>query len=321
MTKIAVLDGYTLNPGDLSWDTLNAIGQVQFHERTDVSQIVERCKDVEFVLTNKVPFSKETIAQLPNLKYIGVTATGTNIIDIDACKANNITVTNAPGYSSDSVAQHVFALILSLTSLVDQHSTASKSGDWANCQDFSFTLNPIHELAGKTLGIVGLGGIGKKVAKIASAFGMNIAAAHQSSMDRIKMHGIKINWLPHEELFQQADIITLHCPLTDSTNQLINQANLSKMKKSAILINTGRGQIIDEAALANALNNQEIAGAGLDVLSSEPPQSSNPLLSAKNCAITPHIAWASVEARTRLMNIVCDNINAYLSGNPSNVVG
>ncbi len=320
MTKITVLDGYTLNPGDLSWDALHVIGDVTFYDRTPADLIVQRCKDAQIVLTNKVSFTAETIAQLPKLKYIGVTATGTNIIDLVACNEKKITVTNAPGYSSMSVAQHVFALLLSLSSSANQHSDAVKSGDWANCKDFCFTLNPIHELAGKTLGIIGLGEIGKKVAKIGQAMGMKIAAAHQSSMNKIKIHGLPIEWLPHDELFKTADIITLHCPLTEKTNQIINNSNIQLMKPNTIIINTGRGQLIDEQALADALNDERIGGAGLDVLSSEPPAANNPLLNAKNCVITPHIAWASVEARTRLMKIVCDNITAYTAGTPINTV-
>ena len=317
--NITILDAYTTNPGDLSWDRLEELATLKVYERTKNEDIVERCRGAEIVLTNKVPLNAETIDQLPELKYIGVLATGTNVIDIEHARSKNITVTNVPGYSTDSVAQHIFSFILHFCSQAAQHSEKVFAGDWVNSKDFSFTLKPLHELKDKTLGIIGLGSIGRRTAQIATAFGMKICAAHQSSMNRLELD-YPVEWLPADEVFVKADFLALCCPLTEKTQELVNAERLNSMKKSAVIINTGRGPLIDEQALAEALNNDIIAGAGLDVLSQEPPAADNPLLSSKNCVITPHIAWASFEARTRLIDIACQNIEAFLANEKLNCV-
>jgi len=339
--KIIVLDGYTLapahleptppptdnrskpnhhHPDTLDWTPLQALGDLTVHDRTPQDQICQRAQDASMVLTNKTPFTAQTIAALPQLNYIGVLATGVNVVDLAAARQHNVTVTNVPGYSTDTVAQHVLALLLELINHTGAHNQAVRDGQWARCPDFSFTVAPIYELTGKTLGIVGMGTIGKRVARIGSALGMNIAAAHQSSMARVKLHGIPIHWHPIDELARLADVLTLHCPLTEQTRHLINAKRLATMKPTAILINTSRGPIVDEDALAAALHDNRIAAAGLDVLGSEPPTPTNPLLAAPRCVITPHIAWASVEAKKRLMDIAARNIQAFLDGSPTNVV-
>lgn len=327
--KIVVLDGYTLTTaqpgqpapaGEPSWAALEKLGDVTVFDRTAEDQIVEQAADAAIILTNKAKLSADTIAKLPSLRYIGVLATGTNVVDLEAAKARKIPVTNVPGYSSESVAQHVFALLLELTNHAAAHSTRVHEGEWSHCEDFCFTVAPLVELAGKTLGIVGLGDIGKRVAMIGHALGMNIAAAHQSSMNRVSLPGIDINWLPVDELFAQADAITLHCPLTDKTKHMVNKERLATMKPSAYIINTGRGPLIDEDALAAALKHGKLAGAGLDVLSIEPPSIKNPLLAAPRCVVTPHIAWATREARCRLMDIAAGNVLGFLERKPINVV-
>jgi glycerate dehydrogenase len=271
------------------------------------------------VLTNKVVLDPENIEKLPELKYIGVLATGTNVVDLNFAKERGICVTNIPGYSTDSVVQHVLALMLHFSSKVSIHNDAVQQGDWVNSIDFSFTLGTLNELSGKTLGIIGLGTIGRKLARVADAMGMKIVAAHQSSMDRLQLP-YEVEWLPVDEVFARADFLSLNCPLTPETDKVVNAERLKKMKSSAIVINTGRGPLVDEQALADALNKGTIAGAGLDVLSTEPSACDNPLLSAKNCVITPHIAWASREARARLIAIAADNLSSFLSGIPQNVV-
>ncbi len=323
--QIVILDGYTLAPAPgggngLDWGPVEALGPVTVYDRTGGDQIIERAQGAPVVLTNKVPLSADTIAKLPELQYIGVLATGVNVVDLDAAKRRGVVVTNVPGYSTDSVAQFVFALLLELVCHTASHGQAVHAGQWVHCPDFSFTVSPITELAGKTLGVVGMGAIGRRVAMIGHAMGMRIAAAHQSSMAKVKLHGIDVRWLPLDELVAQADVVTLHCPLNEQTRHLINAARLAKMKPTAILINTGRGPLIDEAALAQALAQGRIAAAGLDVLSTEPPAPDNPLLTAPRCLITPHIAWASVESRRRLMGLVAGNIKAFLDGKPVNVV-
>jgi glycerate dehydrogenase len=257
--------------------------------------------------------------QLPDLKYIGVLATGTNVIDLEHAGKKGVCVTNIPGYGTDSVVQHILAFMLHFSSKVSIHDEAVHQGDWVNSKDFSFTLGTLNELSGSTLGIIGLGTIGRKLAKVADAMGMKIIAAHQSSMDRFEL-SFEVEWLPVDEVFARSDFLSLNCPLTPETENLVNAERLQIMKNSAILINTGRGPLIDEQALADALNVGTIAGAGLDVLSAEPPSADNPLLTAKNCVITPHVAWASLQARKRLLAIAADNVLAFKSGNPKNKV-
>jgi len=317
--KIVILDAYTSNPGDLSWEGLENFGDLKVHERTAPEQVLERCSGCEVVFTNKVILNSETIEQLPELKYIGVLATGTNVVDLHFAKEKGICVTNIPGYSTDSVVQHILAFMLHFSSKVSIHNDAVQQGDWVNSNDFSFTLGTLNELSGKTLGIIGLGNIGRKLAKVADAMGMKIVAAHQSSMDRLEVP-YEVKWFPVDEVFARADFLSLNCPLTSKTEKVVNAERLKKMKSSAIVINTGRGPLVDEQALADALKNGTIAGAGLDVLSTEPPAGDNPLLGAKNCVITPHIAWSSLEARSRLIAIAADNLSAYLGGNPKNQV-
>ena len=317
--KIVILDAFTSNPGDLSWDAIKEMGELTVYERTTPEEVLERCTGSEVIFTNKVILNSETIEQLPELKYIGVLATGTNVVDLNFAKERGICVTNIPGYSTDSVVQHVLALMLHFSSKVSVHNDAVQKGDWTNSIDFSFTLGTLNELSGKTLGIIGLGTIGRKLARVADAMGMKIIAAHQSSMNRLELP-YEVEWLPVDEVFARVDFLSLNCPLTPDTDKVVNSERLKKMKSSAIVINTGRGPLIDEQALADALNNGTIAGAGLDVLSTEPPAGDNPLLSAENCVITPHIAWASREARTRLIAIAADNLSSFLSGNPKNFV-
>ena len=316
MTKIVVLDGATMNPGDLSWQGLEQLGQCTFYDRTAEDKVLERSEGADVIVTNKVIFSKETIACLAKLKYIGVSATGYNVVDLTAAKKAGVVVTNVPAYSTMSVAQMVFAHILNLTLHVAQHSESARAGAWAACPDFSYWDFPLIELNGLTLGIVGLGRIGSAVAKIALAFGMKViySGASQSSVAKDSMR------VDQETLFSQSDIVTLHCPLTPDTERLVSAEKLATMKSSAFLINTGRGPLVDEQALADALNSGQIAGAGLDVLSSEPPAPDNPLLSAKNCFITPHITWATKAARQRLLDVVIENVRKYLDGKPQNVV-
>ena len=317
--KIVILDAFTSNPGDLSWDAIEELGELTVYERTTSEEVLERCTGSEVIFTNKVILNSETIEQLPELKYIGVLATGTNVVDLHFAKEKGICVTNIPGYSTDSVVQHVLALILHFSSKVSIHNDAVQQGDWVNSIDFSFTLGTLNELSGKTLGIIGLGTIGRKLARVADAMGMKIVAAHQSSMDRLELP-YEVEWLPVDEVFVLADFLSLNCPLTPETEKVVNAEHLKKMKSSAIVINTGRGPLVDEQALADALNNGTIAGAGLDVLGTEPPAGDNPLLSAKNCVITPHIAWASREARARLIAVAADNLSSFWSGFPQNVV-
>ena len=317
--KITILDAYTSNPGDLSWDAFEEFGNVTVHDRTTPKEVVARCAGCEAVLTNKVVLNAEIMDQLPDLKYIGVLATGTNVVDLDYARQRGICVTNIPGYSTDSVVQHILAFMLHFSSMVSIHNDAVHKGDWVNSKDFCFTLGTLNELSGSTLGIIGLGTIGRKLAKVADALGMKIVAAHQSSMDRLEVP-YEVEWFPVDEVFARVDFLSLNCPLTSKTEKVVNAERLRKMKNSAVVINTGRGPLVDEQALADALNNGTIAGAGLDVLSTEPPAGDNPLLSAENCVITPHIAWASREARARLIAIAADNLSSFLFGNPKNFV-
>ncbi|NEN82989.1 D-2-hydroxyacid dehydrogenase [Paenibacillus elgii] len=318
MEQIVVLDGYTLNPGDLSWEGLERLGSVALYDRTPVEEIVDRARDAGIVLTNKTPLSADTIARLPNLRYIGVLATGYNIIDTEAAAARGIVVTNVPAYGTHGVAQFVFALLLELCQHVGRHAEAVKSGEWSASPDFSFTKTPLVELAGKTMGLIGLGRIGRQTAHIAEAFGMRVIAVGSGRTQPTPVEGVE--WVTLPELLQQADVISLHCPLTPATHGLINQDRIALMKPSAMLINTARGPLVVESDLAAALREGRLAGAGLDVLSAEPPHPDNPLLAAPNCLVTPHIAWATKEARARLMNTACANVRAFLEGKPVHTV-
>lgn len=309
--NICVLDGYTLNPGDLDWGSLSKLGNLKVYDRTMPSEIIERAIESEIVLTNKVIIEDNTMAQLPKLRYIGVLATGYNVVDIEAARKRGIIVTNIPAYSTNSVAQMVFAHILNIVQQVDTYAKEAQEGKWTNCPDFCYYNHTLMELAGKTIGIVGLGNTGMATARIAAAFGMKVVALTSKTADRLP-EGITPVSL--DELLQKSDIVSLHCPLTDSTRELINKTTLAKMKKSAILINTGRGPLVNEADLAAALNNGDIQAFGADVLSKEPPTADNPLLSAKNCFITPHIAWATIDARRRLMEIAAENISQFIQG-------
>lgn len=316
--KIVVLDGFTLNPGDLSWEELKKLGELTVYDRTPRELILERSAVAEILFTNKTPLNAETLAKLPEVKYIGVLATGYNVVDIKAAKEHGVIVTNIPTYGTYSVAQMVFALLLELCHNVREHSDAVKSGAWTRSLDFCFWNHPLIELAGKTMGIIGFGRIGRQVAKIADAMGMKVIA-HDSYKGNDP--GFKdFRWAEIDEVLSEADVISLHCPLSPETERMINKDTLKKMKASAFLINTSRGGLVVDADLAEALNNRLIAGAALDVLSVEPSSSDNPLLTAENCIITPHIAWATKEARSRLMGTAMQNLKDFLAGNPVNVV-
>ena len=315
--KIVLPDAFTANPGDLSWSELEKLGVCEFHDRTPVAEMVARCAGAAVVLTNKAVLNAEIIAALPELKYIGVCATGYNVVDVAAAKERGIVVTNVPGYSSASVAQLVFALILELTHAVGRHAQSVAAGKWQACADFSFSEQPLLELEGRTLGVVGYGDIGASVARIGLAFGMKVLASKRT-WSQSPPEGVT----PAEtdEIFAQSDVISLHCPLTDATKHLVGPRTLALMKPTAYLINTGRGPLIDEAALAAALQAGQIGGAGLDVLSVEPPSAGNPLIGAPNCLITPHVGWATREARTRLIAQVVANLKAWQEGSAVNVV-
>ena len=316
--KIIVLDGHTLNPGDLSWDGLRQFGEVTLYDRTPADKVVERSKGADAIFTNKTPVNAAAINSLPDLKYIGVTATGYNIVDTRVAREKGITVSNVPGYGTPSVVQLTFALLLELCLHVQRHSDAVASGRWATATDFCFWDYPLVELSGKTMGIIGFGDIGKQVADVATAFGMKVIGTSRNRTDQ--SHRANFKWAEIPELLKQSDVVSIHCPLTPETQGLINRESLQKMKSSAFLLNTSRGPVIIEEDLAEALNSGKIAGAGLDVLSVEPPAKDNPLIGAKNCIITPHIAWATKEARARLMEITVSNLSAYKNGNPVNVV-
>ena len=316
--KIVVLDGYTLNPGDLSWNELKKIGDVKVYDRTPTDKIVERATGAEIVYTNKTPLNKEVLDQLTSLKFLGVLATGYNIVDTQAAKDNGVVVTNIPGYGTDSVAQLTFALLLELCHHVQRHSDLVMQGKWSQSVDFCYWDYPLVELSGKTMGIIGLGDIGTQVANIATAFGMNIIGYSKPETD--ESHRKNFEWMELNQLLEKSDVVSIHCPLFPDTKGLLNKERLKLMKKSAFLLNTARGPIVVDEDLAEALNNEKIAGAGIDVLSVEPPSEDNPLFSAKNCIITPHIAWATKEARTRLMDIAINNLLAFIGGNPINTV-
>lgn len=317
MEKIVVLDGYALNPGDLDWSSLSALGEVTIYDRTPPELVVERSSGARILLTNKTVLGSRELAQLPDLRMISVLATGYNVVDIAAAQAAGITVCNVPAYSSASVAQLVFGYILSWMSRVEAHAASVRAGKWAACPDFSYTLSTLHELAGKTLGIVGVGRIGQACAKIAAGFGMRVLAVPHK-LPGAAPEGVEL--LSLEEMLPQADFVTLHCPLTPETARLVNEDFLRQMKPGSYLINTARGPLVDEIALANALRNGHLAGAAADVLSEEPPRSGNPLLAAPNMVITPHLAWATLEARTRLMAVTVENVAAFLAGTPVHTV-
>lgn len=315
--KIVILDAYVTNPGDLKWGNLDELGECVMYDRTSRDEILERCKDADVVLTNKVPFKKETIEALPNLKYIGVMATGYNIIDTEAAKAQGIVVTNIPAYSTNSVAQMVFAHILNITLHVQKHSDEVHSGKWSRNSDFCFWSTPLIELHDQTIGILGLGSIGKAVARIAIGFGMKVIAYTSKSQLQLPPEIKKVEL---DELFKESDILSLHAPLTESTRNIVNKERLATMKPTSMVINTSRGPLINEEDLAEALKNKVIYAAGVDVMSQEPPKADNPLLKVDNCFITPHIAWASLAARKRLMEILIENLTAFTKGKPINQV-
>ena len=313
--KITILDGFAENPGDLSWDWLGEYGEFTVYDRTPADKIAERVDGCDVIITNKTPLRAELLGTLGNLKYIGLLSTGYNIVDWEWCKENGIPVCNIPSYSTDAVAQLTFALILEHTNAVAVHSSSVHNGEWAACADFCYQKTPLTELSGKTLGIIGFGNIGKAVAKIAAAFGMKVIAAtnHPAPFDGVE-------FADTDTLLSKSDFVSLHCPLTEKTEGMVNAEFLSKMKPTAMLINTSRGQVVNESDLAYALKNGIIAAAGLDVLSSEPPKADNPLFGLKNCHITPHIAWAGYETRLRLMEICKENMRAFANGNPINIV-
>lgn len=314
--NICVLDGFTLDPGDLSWDELRQLGSCAIHDRTPPGEIISRATNAEIVLTNKTPLTRETFVELPKLKYIGVLATGTNVVDLVAARERNIVVTNVSAYGSRSVAQATIALLLELTNHVGHHAQRVRDGGWTRAKDWCFWDSPLVELDGLTLGIVGFGRIGASVADIAHALGMKIVAYSPSQ----KIARDFVKFVDLETLFRTSDVVSLHCPLTPQTKTLANAERLAWMKPTAFLLNTSRGPLVDETALADALNSGQIAGAALDVLSVEPPSATNPLLSAKNCLITPHNAWGTRAARLRLMSIAVENVRAFIAAKPQNVV-
>ena len=316
--KIVVLDGYTLNPGDLSWSGIEQHGELTVHERTAPEQIMERLAGAEIVFTNKTPLTREHFAANPKIRFVGVLATGYNVVDIAAAKERQIPVCNIPTYGTMAVAQFATALMLELCHRVGRHADSVKAGDWSRGSDFCYWLNPLIELDGKTLGIVGFGRIGQAFGKIAQAFGMKIIAVDEYPNKTLESDTLRYGTL--DELYAQADVISLHCPLFDNNRGMINKAAIAKMKPGVLILNTSRGPLINEVDLAEALKSGRVAGAGVDVLSCEPPKLDNPLLSAPNCIVTPHIAWATKEARSRLMDIAADNLGAFLKGKAQNVV-
>ena len=313
--NIVVLDGHTLNPGDLSWDAIGALGQLTVYNRTPPEQVVERAGGAEVIFTNKTLLPAEYIKALPDLKYIGVLATGYNVVDIAVARAQSIPVTNIPTYGTASVAQMTFALILELTQQPALHDASVRAGDWTECPDFCYWKTPLVELDGLTLGLVGYGAIGRAVARLGRAFGMKILVHTRTAREEQDTRFVDC-----ETLFREADVVSLHCPLTDENQGFVNAKLLSQMKPTAFLVNTARGPLVDEAALAKALNEGQIAGAATDVLSVEPPPADNPLFGAENLIITPHIGWATRAARERLMDIAAENLRAFLNGTPQNVV-
>lgn len=318
--SIVVLDGYTLNPGDLSWDGLAAFGELTVHDRTPPEAVVERAAGCRYVFTNKTPLSAETLRQLPDLAYIGVLATGYDVVDAAEAARRGIVVTNVPAYGTEAVAQHAAALMLELASRTAPHAEAVRAGVWSK-SEWCFSVAPITELSGRTLAIVGLGRIGRAFARIGAALGMAILAAEGRRPDPAALDGLEVEFTSVDELFRRADVLSLHCPLTAETERLVDARRLALMKPEALLINTGRGPLVDSAALAAALEAGTIAGAGLDVLDAEPPPEDHPLLRAPNCIITPHVAWYARASRQRLMDIAVANLAAFVEGDPVNTVG
>ena len=315
--KIVVLDGQGVNPGDISWNRIEELGELTVYPRTAPEEVLQHVGDAEIALTNKTVFDANIIEQLKNTKYIGVLATGYNVVDTKAAREHGIVVTNIPAYSTDSVAQMVFAHLLNVSNHVDHYAEETRNGVWSRCPDFCYWNKPLFELAGKTLGIVGLGNIGMKVAQIAQAFGMNVLAYTSKTPDQLP-EGIRKTTL--DGLFGASDVVSLHCPLTDTTRELMNSASIEKMRDGAILINTGRGPLVNEVDVADALASGKLGAYCADVLSCEPPSPSNPLVGAPHAFITPHVAWATLEARLRLMDIAVNNIKSFLEGSPTNVV-
>ncbi len=318
MSKIVVLDGYTENPGDLSWSGLEALGELKVYDRTPADQIISRIGDAEYVYTNKTPLTRETLDACPNIKFIGVLATGYNVVDVNAAKEKGIPVANIPTYGTTAVAQFVFALLLEICHHVGAHGDAVKAGDWTSCPDFCFWNYPLIELAGKTMGIIGYGRIGQNTAKIAVAMGMKVLAYDEFPNKALETEDIKVVGL--DELLANSDVISLHCPLFPSTQGIISKSSIAKMKDGVIIINTSRGPLINENDLKEALDSGKVYAAAVDVVSSEPIKADNVLLSCKNCIITPHIAWAPKESRQRLMDIAVDNLKQYIAGKPVNIV-
>jgi glycerate dehydrogenase len=315
--KIVIFDGYTANPGDLSWKALEEMGALTVYERTKPEETIDRAKDAEVVLTNKVLLKRQEIEQLPKLRYIGVLATGYNVVDLEAAREHSIIVTNVPAYSTLSVAQMVFSHLLTVTNHTEHYARQNREGKWTASPDFSYMDMPVTELAGKTFGIVGLGNIGQRVAMIAAAFDMSVVAYTSKSADQLPPY---IQKRTLDEVLAESDVLSLHCPLTPDTQHLVNRQTLQKMKPSAILINTGRGPLISDQDVADALNNNRLKAFCADVLTEEPPKADNPLLRCENAYITPHIAWASSEARVRLLDVAINNVRAFLDGKPQNVV-
>jgi len=315
--KIVILDGYSANPGDLSWKPLEEIGELTVYDRTKPEETIERAKNAEIVLTNKVLIKRSEIEQLPKLKYIGVLATGYNVVDVEAAHEHGIIVTNVPAYSTESVAQMVFAHLLTVTNRTEHYAIQNRKGKWTASPDFCYWDTPLTELASKTFGIVGLGNIGQRVAAIANAFGMKVVAYTSKAADKLPSY---ISKRTMEELLAESDVLSLHCPLTPDTKHLINRQTLELMKPSAILINTGRGPLVNDQDIADALKANRLRAFCADVLTEEPPKAENPLLSCENAFITPHIAWASNEARTRLIDVAISNVRAFIEGTPQNVV-
>jgi len=315
--KIVILDGYSANPGDLSWDALKALGEVTVYDRTSREDTVERAADADIVLTNKVVIDREVMEQLPRLKFIGVLATGYNIIDVACARERGVVVSNVPAYSTESVAQMVFSHLLTVTNRTEHYAQQNREGRWTRSADFCYWDSPVMELAGKTMGVVGLGNIGRRVAEIALAFGMKVVALTSKSEALLPQGVRKVTF---EELLGASDVVSLHCPLTDQTRHLINRDTIAMMRPSAILVNTGRGPLVDDEALAEALNANRLKAYCADVMTQEPPKADNPLLGLKNVFLTPHIAWASTEARIRLLDITIKNVRAFIEGKPQNVI-
>lgn len=315
--KIVDLDGFGVNPGDLNWEAISKLGDFKLYDRTSPEDVVLRAKDADIILINKINITDEIMEQLPKLKYIGVLATGYNVVDLESANKRGILVSNIPAYSTDSVAQLTFAHILNMVNRVEHYADLNRKGRWSNNPDFCYWDTPLIEISGKKLGIFGLGNIGSKVARIAHDFGMDVYAFTSKSAAELPagIHKATI-----DELFSVSDILTLHCPLTPQTQELINTDSIKKIKHGALLINTGRGQLVNEQDVADALRSGQLGGYGADVMCEEPPSAENPLFAQPNAFITPHIAWATLEARTRLMNILLENLKSYIDGNPQNIV-